>query len=223
MEDGELRICKEAVVAQFEGLTQHLHRRLMRKITRKSQSGNMPPDHPRTKDWLITRPHFRSNSRMDANAICLVIKMKTDKYRNTSCVLGIQQAKYLRIYCVIKCGVFLSDPYDTQRIEREYKISKPPTLSTERSPSWESSINLRWSLNSPFLIEHECLLPCSQEPTEALRNILQHTLFLRWGVVSPQSTPKLEDHPLSAVHDCYWINRSYLPSRPSYTWGRAMP
>jgi hypothetical protein len=25
---------------------------------------------------------------------------------------------------------------------------------------------------------------------------------LRWGVVSPQHNPKLEDHPLSAVRDC---------------------
>jgi hypothetical protein len=26
--------------------------------------------------------------------------------------------------------------------------------------------------------------------------------FLRWGVVTPRPTPKLEDHSLSAVRDC---------------------
>ena len=38
---------------------------------------------------------------------------------------------------------------------------------------------------------HKCSLTLSQ-----------HDTFLRWGVVSTSFNPKLEDHPLSAVHDC---------------------
>ena len=54
-------------------------------------------------------------------------------------------------------------------------------------------------------------------------------IFLRWGVVSTSpNPPKLEGHPLSAVHNCLFKSIcSYPPYSetvpPSATWGRAMP
>jgi hypothetical protein len=46
--------------------------------------------------------------------------------------------------------------------------------------------------------------------------------------VAPSPTPKLEDHPLSAVRDCLFnifaaTLHIWRPSPPSTTWGRAMP
>jgi hypothetical protein len=38
--------------------------------------------------------------------------------------------------------------------------------------------------------------------SEAVVNNSQHIQFLRWIVVKPRPTPKLEGHPLSAVRDC---------------------
>jgi hypothetical protein len=51
---------------------------------------------------------------------------------------------------------------------------------------------------------------------------------LRWWVVSPRPTPKLEDHPLSALRDCLFnifaaTLHIWRPSPASATWGRAMP
>jgi hypothetical protein len=53
-------------------------------------------------------------------------------------------------------------------------------------------------------------------------------IFLQRGVVCPTPNPKLEDHPLSAVHDCLFnifaaTLHIWRPSPPSATWGRAMP
>jgi hypothetical protein len=47
-------------------------------------------------------------------------------------------------------------------------------------------------------------------------------------LLAPRPTPKLEDHPSSAVRDCLFnISAATLniwsPSPPSATWGRAMP
>jgi hypothetical protein len=47
-------------------------------------------------------------------------------------------------------------------------------------------------------------------------------------VLAPRPTPKLEDHPLSAVRDCLFnifaaTLHIWRPSPPSATWGRAMP
>jgi hypothetical protein len=44
----------------------------------------------------------------------------------------------------------------------------------------------------------------------------------------PRSTPKLEEHPLSAVRDCLFnifaaTLHIWRPSPPSATWGRAVP
>jgi hypothetical protein len=47
-------------------------------------------------------------------------------------------------------------------------------------------------------------LPCSQEPanSEALCNISQQAVsFYGEELLAPRPTPKLEDHPLSAIHD----------------------
>jgi hypothetical protein len=72
---------------------------------------------------------------------------------------------------------------------------------------------------SCFLMESEGSLPCSQNPvigpypdqpknqskSEALWNIATIKKCLRWGLLAPRPTPKLEDHPLSAVRDCLFI------------------
>jgi hypothetical protein len=47
-------------------------------------------------------------------------------------------------------------------------------------------------------------------------------------LLAPRPTPKLEDHPLSAVRDCLFsifaaTLHIWRPSPPSATWGRAMP
>jgi hypothetical protein len=52
--------------------------------------------------------------------------------------------------------------------------------------------------------------------------------FLRWMVVNPSPTTKLEGHPLSAVCDCLLsifaaTLHIWRPSPQSTTWGRAMP
>jgi hypothetical protein len=52
--------------------------------------------------------------------------------------------------------------------------------------------------------------------------------FLKWKLFNPTINPKIDDHPLSAVHD-YLFNISAAtlhisrPSPPSTTWGRAVP
>jgi hypothetical protein len=52
--------------------------------------------------------------------------------------------------------------------------------------------------------------------------------FYGGGLLAPRSTPKLEDHPLSAVRDCLFnifaaILHISRPSPLSATRGRAMP
>jgi hypothetical protein len=52
--------------------------------------------------------------------------------------------------------------------------------------------------------------------------------FLRWGVISPCPTPKLEGHPLSVVRDCLFntfaaVLHIWWPSLLSATWRRAIP
>jgi hypothetical protein len=60
---------------------------------------------------------------------------------------------------------------------------------------------------------------------DVFRNRLE---FLRWGGgVIPRPTPKLEDHPLSAVRDCLFsifaaTLHIWRPSPPA-TWGRPIP
>jgi hypothetical protein len=53
-------------------------------------------------------------------------------------------------------------------------------------------------------------------------------IFYGEELLAPRPTPKLEDHPLSAVRDCLFniftaTLHIWRPSPPSATWGRAMP
>jgi hypothetical protein len=53
-------------------------------------------------------------------------------------------------------------------------------------------------------------------------------IFYGEELLAPRPTPKLDDHPLSAVRDCLFnifaANlHNWRPSPPSATWGRAMP
>jgi hypothetical protein len=66
-------------------------------------------------------------------------------------------------------------------------------------------------------------------PSLRLFRTLHNNLgVLLWEVVSPHPTPKLEDHPLSAVRDCLFnifaaTLHIWRPSPASVTWGRTMP
>jgi hypothetical protein len=106
-------------------------------------------------------------------------------------------------------------------------------------------------------MEPEYLLPCSKEPSTgpylepdqsnpynnflSLRSFIQeirpvprrlvilrnNLIFLRFGVVSPRPTPKLENHPLSYVRECLFnifapTLQNWRESPPFATWGRAM-
>jgi hypothetical protein len=53
-------------------------------------------------------------------------------------------------------------------------------------------------------------------------------VFCDEGLLAPRPTPKLEDHPLSALRDCLFnifavTFHIWRPFPPSATWGRAMP
>jgi hypothetical protein len=54
-------------------------------------------------------------------------------------------------------------------------------------------------ISCPFSFAH--VIPKNLPKSEALCNILQQTVLWR-GVASPMPNPQLEDHPLSAVHNC---------------------
>jgi hypothetical protein len=81
------------------------------------------------------------------------------------------------------------------------------------------------------VLKHPRSVPFCQRirPGPRLFRTLRNKLgVLRWGVVSPRPTPKLADHPLSALRNCLFnIFAATLhicrPSPPSATWGRAMP
>jgi hypothetical protein len=66
-------------------------------------------------------------------------------------------------------------------------------------------------------------------PGPRLLLIFRNKLILYCEVLwAPRPTPKLEDRPLSAVHDCLFnmfaaTIHMWRPSPPSATWGRAMP
>jgi len=80
--------------------------------------------------------------------------------------------------------------------------------------------------SSPF-IETDGSLLCSQEPatgtnSEALLNISQQGGSLQWINISPSPNPKLEDHPLSTVCDCFFniiaaTLQIWMPSPPFAT------
>jgi len=75
-------------------------------------------------------------------------------------------------------------------------------------------------------MEPEVSLKFSQKPTksEALCNISQHSGFCGEDFLAPSPNVKLEDHPLSAVHN--WLFSTFLAifhiwrmSLLSATWG----
>jgi hypothetical protein len=61
-----------------------------------------------------------------------------------------------------------------------------------------------------------------------LVNFRNKIIFYGEELLAPRPTLKLEDHPLSAVHDCLFnifaaTLHIWRPFPPSATWGRAMP
>ena len=81
--------------------------------------------------------------------------------------------------------------------------------SKPRSPQW--SLSLRFPHQDPIhppLLTHTRHIPsptsglfCLQRKHPACKYFLTW-MFYREGLLAPRLTPKLEDHPLSAVHDC---------------------
>ena len=74
----------------------------------------------------------------------------------------------------------------------------------------------------PLLVAHRRTSP-SPRPCEMFRNIVS---FCGEALLAPRATPKLVDHPLSAVRDCLFniftstLHIAGVP--PSATWGRSM-
>jgi hypothetical protein len=65
-------------------------------------------------------------------------------------------------------------------------------------------------------------------PTRLCVEIRNKYWVLRGGLLALRPTPRLEDHPLSAVRDCLFnifaaTLHIWRPSPLSATWGRAMP
>jgi len=94
--------------------------------------------------------------------------------------------------------------------------------SMEQSPSREANRFAASQEIPRFLCKpkvhsrsHKCSLTVSK-----------HDTFLRWGVSAPRPTPKLEDRPLSAVHDSLFnifATTSILDAvPPSATWRHSM-
>jgi hypothetical protein len=125
-------------------------------------------------------------------------------------------------------------------------------LTDEEKLFLRSSQLCSYSRTSQHLMEPEGSSPCSQEPSigpypepdqssKYHRSITQwirprpsvlvnfHNKLIFWGekLLAPRPTPKLDDHPLLAVHDCLFniavTIHIWRPSPPSATWGRAMP
>jgi hypothetical protein len=65
-------------------------------------------------------------------------------------------------------------------------------------------------------------------PGPRLLVVFRNKLIFYGELLAPRPTPKLEDHPLSAVRDCLSTIfaatlQNWRESPPSATWGRAMP
>jgi hypothetical protein len=73
----------------------------------------------------------------------------------------------------------------------------------EQSPSWEANWFCSWSRNSPHSMEPESSLPHSQAPAPRLLWVFRNLIcFYGEELLAHRPTPKLEDHPSSAVRDC---------------------
>ena len=98
--------------------------------------------------------------------------------------------------------------------------------STPASSEW--SLSFGFPHQNPvftclLLRSHQSISP-GPKTSWTVRNMIR---FHSEELLSPRPTPKLQIHPLSAVHDWNWIF-SHIPSLleavpPTATWGRAMP
>jgi hypothetical protein len=83
------------------------------------------------------------------------------------------------------------------------------------------------SISRPFSCVKSIIQRISPCP-RLLMNFRNKLIFYGEELLDPRSTPKLEDHPLSAGRDRLFnivaaIVHIWRPSPPSATWGRAMP
>jgi hypothetical protein len=91
---------------------------------------------------------------------------------------------------------------------------------------------LQFSMNLPRAKSH-IHFRCLSRARESVHfrggcKYLATYIFLRWVLLAPLPTLKLEGHPMSAVRDCLFnISAAALhvwrPAAVSATWGRAMP
>jgi hypothetical protein len=100
---------------------------------------------------------------------------------------------------LVKKSCFL---YGTRRLITVF------TKVRHRNLSWASRIQFAPSIAVSPRSNLTFFFHCLGRTKESIqvRGALKHIatiIFLRWGVVAPRPTPKLEDHPLSAVRD--WL------------------
>jgi len=90
--------------------------------------------------------------------------------------------------------------------ERLYLLTYLLTYSMVQSPSWEANWFCSYSRNSPHFTEPEGSLPATCKklsPEESSHMwVFLNNFYYREGLLAPRPTPKLEDHPSSAVRDC---------------------
>jgi hypothetical protein len=116
------------------------------------------------------------------------------------------------------------------------RIVSLPRFSLTYLQSWALPEKLplcSHSGTSQHFKEPEGSSPCSQEPSTGpcprlLVNFRNKLIFYGEELLAPRPTPKLEDHPLSAIRDCLFnifaaTLHIWRLSPPSATCGLAMP
>jgi hypothetical protein len=88
-----------------------------------------------------------------------------------------------------------------------YLLTHSLTHSMVQDIIWKADSHSVVKKYPAFFMEPEGSVPCSQKPaTGQVRGALKHfatiKIFYGEGLLAPRPTPKLEDHPLSAVRDC---------------------
>jgi hypothetical protein len=83
----------------------------------------------------------------------------------------------------------------------------------------------KYQISYPFCFAYPRNL--SRSDVRLLMNFLNKLIFYGEELLAPRLSPKLEDHPLSAVRDCLFnifaaTFHIWRPSPPYATWGRAM-